>query len=280
MPHETVRLTVAGVAAQQDRVGVLQVAGRHAALRRRLRRDQRQRRRLLRAGSCVRAAAAAAVRQPGEVDVADLEPRAARSGAVARRCRRYNFSYQPENGPLDIQHRSATTGLRTVASNTAPYALLQPDLEHDRERVVRHRLAQHQGRASTTSGACRRSQIEPHGDTSVLIYSTSATGVITLEHGEPAQHAVHAAGESQREPRALRAGQVDAAAADADLRRRATTTSTRRRPSSTARPAASCRRRPSRRARTSRRSRACRAGTTGRSAAARRTTCSAPARRR
>ena len=33
----------------------------------------------------------------------------------------YNFSYQPENGPLDIQHRNATTGLRTVASNTAPY---------------------------------------------------------------------------------------------------------------------------------------------------------------
>src|SRR4029077_3648287 len=33
----------------------------------------------------------------------------------------FNFAYQPENGPLDIQHRSATTGLRTVASNTAPY---------------------------------------------------------------------------------------------------------------------------------------------------------------
>ncbi len=32
----------------------------------------------------------------------------------------YNFSYQPENGPLDMQHRSATTGLRTVASSTAP----------------------------------------------------------------------------------------------------------------------------------------------------------------
>ena len=36
---------LAGVAAQQDRLGVLQVAGRHAALRRRLHRDQRQQRR-------------------------------------------------------------------------------------------------------------------------------------------------------------------------------------------------------------------------------------------
>src|SRR5437764_380624 len=33
----------------------------------------------------------------------------------------FNFSYQPENGPLDIQRRNASTGLRTTASNTAPY---------------------------------------------------------------------------------------------------------------------------------------------------------------
>ena len=51
-------------------------------------------------------------------------------------------------------------------------------------------------------------------------------------------------------------------------------------PADGGRPAVSCRRPRRRRARTSRRRAACRAGTTGRSAAARRTTCSAPARPR
>src|SRR5207245_576338 len=32
----------------------------------------------------------------------------------------YKFNYQPDNGPLDIQHVNATTSVRTVASSTAP----------------------------------------------------------------------------------------------------------------------------------------------------------------
>src|SRR5205809_62564 len=32
----------------------------------------------------------------------------------------YKFNYQPENGPLDIQHFNSSTSVRTVASATAP----------------------------------------------------------------------------------------------------------------------------------------------------------------
>jgi len=90
----------------------------------------------------------------------------------------FNFSYQPENGPLDIQHRSATTGLRTVASNTAPY--------HYFSRIwntianVSFVTGSHNVKAGVNQQmGMQTSQIEAHGDTSVLIYSTSATGVIT-----------------------------------------------------------------------------------------------------
>ena len=90
----------------------------------------------------------------------------------------FNFSYQPENGPLDIQHRSATTGLRTVASNTAPY--------HYFSRIwntianVSFVTGSHNIKAGINNQiGMQTSQIEAHGDTSVLIYSTSATGVVT-----------------------------------------------------------------------------------------------------
>ena len=90
----------------------------------------------------------------------------------------FNFSYQPENGPLDVQHRSATTGLRTVASNTAPY--------HYFSRIwntianVSFVTGSHNLKAGINNQiGMETSQIEPHGDTSVLIYSTSATGVVT-----------------------------------------------------------------------------------------------------
>ncbi len=130
----------------------------------------------------------------------------------------YNFSYQPENGPLDIQHRSATTGLRTVASSTAPshyFSRIWNTIANvsfvTGSHNVKVGINQQMGYQTT--------QNEPHGDTSVLIYATSATGVNTSQTATRPQHAVHAAGEPEREPRALRAGQVDAAASDADLRR-------------------------------------------------------------
>ena len=81
----------------------------------------------------------------------------------------FNFSYQPENGPLDIQHRSATTGLRTVASNTAPY--------HYFSRIwntianVSFVTGSHNIKAGINDQVgMQTSQIEAHGDTSVLIY--------------------------------------------------------------------------------------------------------------
>src|SRR5580765_1500915 len=92
----------------------------------------------------------------------------------------YNFSYQPENGPLDIQHRSATTGLRTVASNTAPYhyfSQIWNTIANVSFVTGSHNIKagiNHQAGYQTT-------QNEPHGDTSVLIYATSASGVNTSQ---------------------------------------------------------------------------------------------------
>jgi hypothetical protein len=90
----------------------------------------------------------------------------------------FNFSYQPEVGKLDIQHRSATTGLRTVASNTAPY--------HYFSRVwnsianVSFVTGSHNIKAGINDQVgMETSQIEANGDVSVLIYSTSAAGVVT-----------------------------------------------------------------------------------------------------
>ena len=121
VPHETVRLTCAGDAAQQDRLGVLQVAGRHAAVRRRLRRHQRQRGRLHRAGSRVRAAAAAAVRQPGEVDLADHAAACCSKSGSRSPCRR---STSATSRRTDRSTSSTATRRRACersASNTAPY---------------------------------------------------------------------------------------------------------------------------------------------------------------
>jgi hypothetical protein len=92
----------------------------------------------------------------------------------------FNFSYQPENGPLDIQHRSSTTGLRTVASNTAP--------DHYFSRVwntianVSFVTGSHNIKAGINDQiGMETSQIEAHGDTSVLIYATSTAGAITSQ---------------------------------------------------------------------------------------------------
>ena len=54
---------------------------------------------------------------------------------------------------------------------------------------------------------------------SVLTFVNNAAGVPTPSTVSLTQHAVHAPGEPERQPRAVRAGQVDAEPADADLRR-------------------------------------------------------------
>ena len=90
----------------------------------------------------------------------------------------FNFGYQPENGPLDIQHISATTGLRTVASSTAPYHYFSRIWNtianvsfvtgsHNIKAGINHQMGY------------QTSQIETRGDTSFLTYSTNAAGAVT-----------------------------------------------------------------------------------------------------
>jgi hypothetical protein len=88
----------------------------------------------------------------------------------------FDFSYQPENGPLDVQHRNATTGLRTVASNTAP--------DHYFSQIwntianVSYVTGSHNIKVGLNQQAgYETSQIEPHGDTSVLTFTNNAAGV-------------------------------------------------------------------------------------------------------
>ena len=68
----------------------------------------------------------------------------------------YKFKYQPENGPFDIGHFNRTTSVRTVASSDGAAGLLQRNLEHDRQHLVRDRFAQLQGRREPGSGDGRR----------------------------------------------------------------------------------------------------------------------------
>jgi hypothetical protein len=90
----------------------------------------------------------------------------------------FNFSYQPENGPLDVQNRNSSTGLRSVASNTAPY--------HYFSRIwntianASYVTGSHNIKAGVNfQSGHQTSQIEPHGDVSVLIFVNSAAGVAT-----------------------------------------------------------------------------------------------------
>jgi hypothetical protein len=90
----------------------------------------------------------------------------------------FDFSYQPENGPFDVQHRNLSTGLRTVASNTAP--------DHYFSQVwnsiadVSYVTGSHNIKVGVNQQwGYETSQIEAHGDVSVLSYTNNAAGVAT-----------------------------------------------------------------------------------------------------
>ena len=90
----------------------------------------------------------------------------------------FNFSYQPENGALDVQNRNSSTGLRTVASSTAPY--------HYFSRIwntvanASYVTGSHNIKTGVNfQSGHQTSQIEPHGDVSVLIFVNNAAGVAT-----------------------------------------------------------------------------------------------------
>ena len=207
----------AGDAEEQGRLGVLQVAGRHAAVRRRLRRHEQQRGRLHRAGSGVCAAAAAAVRQPGEVDLADQQPAAARGRAVAGGA---DVQLQLPAGERTARH-PAPQCIDRAADDRLEYGalpLLQSDLEHGRQHLVRDRLAQHEVRPEPPGGLSDQPDRAARRHVAAELHEQRGwcpdAGV---RHA--AEHAVHATGKPQRESRRVRAGQMDAQSADGDLRR-------------------------------------------------------------
>jgi hypothetical protein len=90
----------------------------------------------------------------------------------------FNFSYQPENGPLDVQHRNSATGLRTVASNTAPYHYFSQIW--NTVANMSYVTGSHNIKFGVNQqSGLQTSQIEAHGDTSILTYSTNAAGAVT-----------------------------------------------------------------------------------------------------
>jgi hypothetical protein len=90
----------------------------------------------------------------------------------------FNFSYQPENGPLDVQHRNASTGLRTVASNTAPYHYFSQIW--NTVANISYVTGSHNIKTGVNYQAgYQTSQIEPHGDVSLLGFVNNAAGIAT-----------------------------------------------------------------------------------------------------
>src|SRR5215831_12718813 len=89
----------------------------------------------------------------------------------------YKFKYQPENGPLDVQHVNRTTSVRTVASSTAPndyFNEIWNTIANVSYVTGSHNLkvgVNQQWGYSTL-------KVEAHGDMSVLTY-TNVNGVPT-----------------------------------------------------------------------------------------------------
>ena len=104
----------------------------------------------------------------------------------------YKFKYQPENGPFDVSICNRPTGVRTVASATAP---------HDYFNEIWNTVAN----ASYVTGShnfkfgvnhqwgYRRPRSNRNGDMSVLTFTNNAAGVATPSTVDAAQHAVHRA---------------------------------------------------------------------------------------
>ncbi|MBZ5556371.1 MAG: carboxypeptidase regulatory-like domain-containing protein [Acidobacteriia bacterium] len=89
----------------------------------------------------------------------------------------YKFKYQPENGPLDIQHINSSTSVRTVASSTAP----QDYFDQIWNTVVN--LSYVTGSHNFKTGlnqqwGYQRTKVERNGDTAALTY-VNVNGVPT-----------------------------------------------------------------------------------------------------
>ncbi|HMB80864.1 MAG TPA: hypothetical protein VKI43_12385, partial [Vicinamibacterales bacterium] len=90
----------------------------------------------------------------------------------------YKFKYQPEVGPLDIQHINATTSVRTVASSTAPQTYF------DRAWNTIANLSYVTGSHNFKFGVNQTwgyqdTGVNRNGDTAALTYVNNAAGVPT-----------------------------------------------------------------------------------------------------
>jgi hypothetical protein len=102
----------------------------------------------------------------------------------------YKFVYQPENGPLDVDHFNRTTSVRTVASATAPQ-----DYFNEIWNTIGN-ISYVTGGHNIKVGMNQQwgwstVKVEPHGDMSVLTTST-VRRASRRRLGDRAQHAVSA----------------------------------------------------------------------------------------
>jgi hypothetical protein len=89
----------------------------------------------------------------------------------------YKFKYQPENGPLDVQHFNRSTSVRTVASSTAPNDYFNEIWNTIAN--VSYVTGSHNIKAGVNQEwGYSTLKVEPHGDMSVLTYVNTA-GVAT-----------------------------------------------------------------------------------------------------
>ena len=216
----------------------------------------------LRSRKLRRAVRAAELLQPVEVD-----SRLSRAASCSRRAvlhrRHVQFRYQQAPRPVPSIRSTCSTWKRRPAgapwlSDTQQY-VPQPDLEHRRERVLCDRLARVQGGREPGVGLFHDRLRKPRRHVGADVSQRQA------QHRRRAQHAAQSTARSERRSRACSRRTSGPRPAHADRRRalrllqRVGAARSRRRPD------ASCRR-----ATTPRRRTACRAGTTGRSASARR----------
>ena len=180
---------MAGERAKQDRLGVLQIAGRHQEIRRGVHGDQLQQRVVHFARSGVLAADAAAIRVADQMDLADHQPPAPRDWSVAGRA---HVQIQLPAGKRSSRHPAFQLvderAHRRVRDR--PAGLLQPDLEHRGECVLRDRLPQHEDRGEPAVGVRNHESGAPRRHFRVDLRESERCR--DAEHGQPDEFTVQA----------------------------------------------------------------------------------------
>ncbi len=90
----------------------------------------------------------------------------------------YKFKYQEENGPFDISHNNTTTGVRTVASATAPNDYF--NMIWNAVANVSYVTGSHNFKVGINQQwGYSTLKVEPHGDTVQMALANNAAGVPT-----------------------------------------------------------------------------------------------------